>query len=145
MHRKLAFGLMLLSGAVLASPPAWTNIAGQVIEAEPLRIGITAITFSGEPAKRYPRSIFPTNEVARMMQHLQIVAIPPALLPAQRRALHTIARARLLHSEGILDDAALEERRKRAEKILESRINRHYGTPLTEEAKAVKAALLRAL
>lgn len=145
MYRTLIPGLLLMAGAASAAPPAWTNIAGQVISAEPLRIDAATITFAGEPEQRYSRTIFSTNEVARIMRRLRVVEIPPALLPAQRRARHTIERARLLHAEGMLDDAALADRRERAKKVLETRIDRHYGTPLTPDAKKVKAALLRAL
>lgn len=114
---------MSLLLAVVAS--AWTNVAGNVISAEPLRIeknvAVMVAKGSGEGMRdegsvttnRYPLATFPASEQRRMRLKTGDYELPRKAADVQTVLAEGLARAEARAKAGRMSQEALEAKRTR--------------------------------
>lgn len=104
---------MSLLLAVVAS--AWTNVAGNVIFAEPLRIekNVAVMVTSDEVTNRYPLATFPASEQRRMRLATGDYELPRKAADVRAVLADDLARAEARAKAGRMTPEALQAKRAR--------------------------------
>jgi len=115
--------------------PAWTNRAGQVLQAELVSIDSGSVCFR-QPQNRIvkvPLDVFSPDEQTRMHRVLGQARCPDGLREQLSFARRKMRRARLLEDRGVLSPAELEQELETTRALLTEFIrNRFPDTPQWE-------------
>lgn len=134
---------MSLILAIVAS--AWTNLAGNVVHAEPLRIEKNDVVMVAKDAvtNRYPMAAFPSSEQRRMRLMTGDYELPRKVADVQAVLAAGLARAEARAKAGRMTPEALQAKRARTAAAWAHELEKKGHGLTAEEIKYWKGKILK--